>query len=217
MEGCSGTSRIGKRVYFYYRCRGCGFRIPAEEIEKVVVARIGELARKPSLLTPLVEETNRRLTLELPEVESRLGAARKELSSVNAEAGAVMRNVGSLEGSQAAVFVREHLEELAKRRAALEVTLSELEVAADRIQRTAVNRDQVVAALARFKSAYAKLQPHQRRALIRLVIAQAEVSEGVLRLHFHGNPASEEIFEQIKREPGRNPSRLSEPSKWLRR
>jgi hypothetical protein len=42
------------------------------------------------------------------------------------------------------------------------------------------------------------LRPYQRKELTRLVVARAEVSESSLRLQFHENPASEEVFEEIK-------------------
>jgi hypothetical protein len=38
------------------------------------------------------------------------------------------------------------------------------------------------------------LRPYQRKQLTRLVVARAEVSESSLRLQFHENPASEEVF-----------------------
>lgn len=111
MEGRSGTSRM-KRPYFYYFCKVCKLRIPAGEVEKVVLFRIRELAKKPSLLTPLVAETNRRLTEELPELESRRKAAVQELGAVAADADATFRHAAALDASAASVFVREKLEKL---------------------------------------------------------------------------------------------------------
>jgi hypothetical protein len=61
----------------------------------------------------------------------------------------------------------------------------------------------------------AKLQPYQRKELIRLVLARAEVSESSLRLQLHGNPASEEVFDKVKAPEGM-PLRRFEPFKWLR-
>ncbi len=62
------------------------------------------------------------------------------------------------EGSEAAVFVRERPERLAKRRAAIEA-LGELRSAAERIKLNALDRKQVASALSRFGAVYAKLQP----------------------------------------------------------
>jgi site-specific DNA recombinase len=215
MQGRSGTSRL-KRPYWYYWCKSCQLRIPAGEVEKVVLVRIRELAKKPDLLTPLVAETNRCLTEELPELESRRKAAIQELATVSAEADATFRHAAALDGSTASVFVREKLEALAERRQGLEATIAELDGAVERIRRTAVDQEKVVAAINRFRVIYAKLQPYQRKELIRLVVARVEVSESSLRLQFHGNPASEEVFDKVKAPEGM-PLRRFEPVKWLRR
>ncbi len=215
MEGRSGTSQM-KRPYFYYLCKTCQLRIPAGEVEKVVLSRIRELAKKPALLTPLVAETNRRLTDELPELEARRKVAVQELAAVSADADATFRHAAALDGSAASVFVREKLERLAVQRKGLESTVVELDDAIDKIRRTAVDQEKVVAAINRFRKVYAKLQPYQRKEMIRLVVARAEVSELSLRLQLHGNPASEEVFEKIKAPEG-GPLRRFEPFKWLRR
>lgn len=215
MEGRSGTS-VMKRRYYYYFCKACKLRIPAGEVEKVVLSRIRELAKKPALLTPLVAETNRRLTEELPELESRKRTAVQELASVSAEADATFRHAAALDGSAASVFVKEKLEKLAVQRQGLEATVAELGDAADKIRKTAVDQEKVVTAINHFRRIYNHLQPYQRKELIRLVLARAEVSESSLRLQLHGNPASEEVFEKIKAPEG-VPFRRFEPVKWLRR
>jgi hypothetical protein len=78
-----------------------------------------------------------------------------------------------------------------------------------------VDQEKVVTAINHFRKVYAHLQPYQRKELIRLVLARAEVSESSLRLQLHGNPASEEVFEKIKAPEG-VPFRRFEPVKWLR-
>jgi hypothetical protein len=86
--------------------------------------------------------------------------------------------------------------------------------ALERIRRTAVDQEKVVAAIDRFRAVYARLQPYQRKELIRLVVARAEVSESSLRLQFHGNPASEEVFDKVRAPEGITLRRF-EPVKWL--
>jgi hypothetical protein len=80
--------------------------------------------------------------------------------------------------------------------------------------RKAVDQEKVVGAIDRFRAVYVKLQPYERKELIRLVVARAEVSKSSLRLQFHGNPASEEVFDKVKAPEGM-PLRRFEPVKWL--
>jgi hypothetical protein len=48
MEGRSGTGRLGQRYYFYVcKNRDCGFRVAEKELLKVVLGRIGKIARSP--------------------------------------------------------------------------------------------------------------------------------------------------------------------------
>ena len=49
MWGHYGKGR-GIREYFYYRCEECGFKVPAAEIERVVLERIGVLSESPEIL-----------------------------------------------------------------------------------------------------------------------------------------------------------------------
>jgi hypothetical protein len=87
------------------------------------------------------------------------------------------RHAAALDGSTASVFIKEKLEKLAAQRQGLESTVAELDGALERIRRTAVDQEKVVAAINRFRLVHAKLQPYQRKELIRLVVARAEVSE----------------------------------------
>jgi site-specific DNA recombinase len=67
MEGRSGTGRLGEKHY-YYVCKNkdCSFRVAEKELLKVVLGRIGKIARSPRLLGILVAITNENLHAEVP-------------------------------------------------------------------------------------------------------------------------------------------------------
>lgn len=53
-------------------------------------------------------------------------------------------------------------------------------------------------------------------AAVFVELTNAEVTRRVLKLQLHGEPASEEPFERIEKEPGAKRPRFFEPFKWLR-
>lgn len=217
MEGRSGTS-AQRKVYFYYRCKNpaCRFQAPAGEVEKVVVGRIRELARKKAVVKALVGEVNEKLRADLPELRSRRGVVESDLAAVRNEAERLVQKLGSLEGTEADVFVRERLSELGSRRKGLESALEELNRAEEKVKQKAVDEEAVLEALGRFHSVWARLQPWQRKNLVRLVVSRISLSESELRLHFRGEFGPVEVLEKQNSAPGGIPRR-AEPCNWLRR
>ncbi len=113
------------------------------------------------------------------------------------------------------MFVEEKLAELGKLRSGLQTSLEEIDTTVTQIRANAVDEEKVLSALKQFPKLYAQLAPFQRKELVRLVVAKAEVGDGVVRLHFHGKPASEATLETL-RAPGGSVPRRSERSNWLR-
>ncbi len=217
MEGRSGTS-ARKTTYFYYRCKSptCRFQAPAGEVEKVVVGRIRELARKKTVVRALVAEVNEKLRAELPELGSRRKVVESDLAAVRSEAEKLVAQLPNLVDTGGDLFVRERLAELASRRKGLETTLEELNRAEERVKQKAVDEEAVLGALSRFHSVWARLQPWQRKDLVRLVVSRILLSESRLELHFHGELGPVEVFEKQNSAPGGD-LRRAEPFTWLRR
>jgi hypothetical protein len=215
MEGRSGTGRLGQRYYFYVcKNKDCGFRVAEKELLKVVLGRIGKIARSPRLLRTLVGITNENLHAEVPALQTRKATLEREVDEIKGQAERLLDGVG-LEGSEGEVFLKEKLSELGKRRSGLETTIAEIETTIEQIKRNAVNQEGVLASLAKFRSLYQTLPPYQQREGIRFVIANVKISEDALEISILGRPAPEEVLEKL-RAPGMHSPRRSETSTWLR-
>jgi len=83
MEGRSGTGKFGKR-YYYYRCKNneCKFKVPAEEIEKLIINRIKELSKGSDLVNQIVKLTNSKLQKELPQLKEQKTLLKNELKEI---------------------------------------------------------------------------------------------------------------------------------------
>jgi hypothetical protein len=214
MEGRSGTGRLGQRYYFYVcKNKDCGFRVAEKELLKVVLGRIGKIARSPRLLGTLVGITNENLHAEVPALQARKATLDREVNEIKGQAERLLDGVG-LEGFEGEVFLKEKLSELGKRRTGLERTIAEIETTIEQIKRNAVNQEGVLASLAKFRSLYQTLPPYQQREGIRFVIANVKISEDALEISILGRPAPEEVLEKL-RAPGMHSPRRSETSTWL--
>ena len=213
MEGRSGTGRKRTRHYYYVcRNRQCGIRIPAPEIEKVVLERIRILASDPEILKALVAETNRQLRTELPKLEEQTTALKRQLADLNSEAESLMKQIASRD-SGGNVLIAEKLDDLADRRRDMQAATDGLQVSIGQIQRQAVDETIIRQALAHISEVYECLPPYRRKDLIRLVLEHAEVSETELRLTIKGRPPTVEVLKRGGN--GSEPAPRSETSKWL--
>src|SRR5664280_689998 len=214
MEGRSGTGRLGQRYYFYVcKNKDCGFRVAEKELLKVVLGRIGKIARSPRLLGTLVSITNENLHAEVPALQTRKATLEREVDEIKGQAERLLDGVG-LEGFEGEVFLKEKLSELGKRRSGLETTIAEIETTIEQIKKNAVNQEGVLASLAKFRSLYQTLPPYQQREGIKFVIANVKISEDALEISILGRRAPEEVLEKLSA-PGMHSPRRSEPSTWL--
>ena len=202
------------RPYNVCKKKDCGFRVAEKELLRVVLGRIGKIARSPRLLGSLVAATNETLQAEVPALQARKATLEREVNEIKGQAERLLDGVG-LEGFEGEVFLKEKLSELGKRRSGLEMMIAELETTIDQIKRNAVNQEGVLASLGKFRSMYQALPPYQQREGFRLVIANVKISEDALEISIHGRPAPEEVLEKL-RAPGIHSPRRSERSTWLR-
>ena len=214
MEGRSGTGHQRQR-YYYYACKNpdCRLRIPASEIENVVLERIRILASESDILTNLVAETNRQLRTELPKLEEQHVHLEKERHNLQAETDALLKQLATMTGTDGGTLVAEKLDALAVRRKELGEGIAEVSTAIESIRRQAVDEAVVREALAHIGEVYEGLPPYRRKDLIRLVLDQAQVSETELRLGIKGRLPSVEVLKRGAQIAELAPR--SETSNWL--
>ncbi|MFC2173211.1 zinc ribbon domain-containing protein [Acidobacteriota bacterium] len=121
MEGRSGTGRRGVR-YYYYACKKkeCGFRVPANEIEGVVLERIKELSTKEDVLATIVRSTNEKLQEELPHLRKQETILQRELEDVKNFAAGILDQWSELASGDGSIFIKEKLDQLGARRREIE-------------------------------------------------------------------------------------------------
>lgn len=198
MEGICATGRKGIR-YYYYRCKNheCRFNVPAGEIEGLVLGRLKELALREDILAELVTATNQQLHQEMPQLLQQKAVLQRDLTEVKNTADGLMSQWATLAGSDGGMFLKEKLDSLAKRRRELEDGIASLETAVEEIEREAVSRDTVKAALEKMDGVFASLQPHQQKELVRLVLHKAVLSEEEIKIALYGRPPEEGRFAEL--------------------
>ena len=189
MDGCCGTGSKGVK-YYYYLCKNkdCRFKVPAGEIEGVVIERIQQLAESPVVLEKIVAATNTKLQTDLPKLTEQKETLEKDFSDVKQTADDMMDQWESLAGEGGAVFLKERLDQLGKRRTDIETALEELAIAIDEVEREAVDQETVLKALSSFGDVFDCIPPFQQKELFRLVIHKAIISEESLELALYGKP-----------------------------
>ena len=160
MEGRSGTGSKGVK-YYYYLCtnKDCRFKVPAGEMEGVVIERIRQLATEPQMIERIIAETNQKLQTDLPKVAEQQGVLEKELAGVKKTADGLMEQWETLATDDGAVFLKERLDELGKRRGQIEAGLDEVLLATEDIEKEAVDQSLVTEALANFSEVFQHIPP----------------------------------------------------------
>jgi len=199
MDGRSGTGRLGIK-YFYYGCpnKECGMRISAEEIETDVLERIKYLAADGSILEKLTEETNIRLLKQKPELEKQKTGLEKTLEEVVGQANNLLEHWSGMDGQAGSGFVKEKLNNLAKRRTELETGITEVEEALRQVTEQSVDAESVRCTLTNISEIYMQLKPFERRELIGLILKSAEVSEREIILEIYALGGQQVSPESVK-------------------
>jgi len=208
MDGRSGTGRLGIK-YFYYVCpnKECGIRISADEIEVSVLNRIKYLASDGAILEKLTQETNIRLLKQKPELEKQKQGLRKTLEGVIGQANNLLEHWSGMDAQAGGGFVKEKLNNLAKRRTELETGITEVDEALRQITEQSVNAEAVKSALTNINEIYSQLKPFERRELIGLILKSAEVNEREIILEIyalgeqHLSPESVKHSEKVRLQP----------------
>lgn len=77
---------------FYYVCknRTCRFKLPADEIEGIIIKRIKCLSSDPEIMEKLIANTNDKLMKDIPQLKNRKTHLQKELIEVKTFADGIM-------------------------------------------------------------------------------------------------------------------------------
>jgi site-specific DNA recombinase len=187
MQGVCGTGRKGRK-YYYYLCKSCKFKVPADEVEGLVLERIAHLAQDEKTLAAIVASTNERLRTELPALRDQQRVLEGELARVKTQAEALINEWATLANGDGTSFLKERLDDLGKRRGQIEEGLTALEIAIGDVERDMVDQGLVAQALADFTGVFAELKPYQQKELMRLVLHKAILGPDYLKIGLYGRP-----------------------------
>jgi hypothetical protein len=187
MQGVCGTGQKGRK-YYYYLCKNCKFKVPAEEVEGLVLARIGHLAEDKKTLAAIVASTNEKLKTELPGLRDQQRVLEGDLAKVKSQAEGLINEWATLANGDGTSFLRERLDDLGKRRGQIEESLADLEIAIGEVERDMVDQTLVARALADFTGVFAELKPYQQKELMRLVLHKAILGPDYLKIGLYGRP-----------------------------
>lgn len=187
MDGKPGTGARQVR-YYYYVCKNkeCRFKLPADEIEQIVLERIKELSGRSDILEGIVRRTNERLRTELPEFRERKSTLEKELGRINDTATGIMNDLEVIAGENGRIFVREKLEELGTRRKGIKTGIQEVEQAIREIERESVSHRDVMRALSEFSDVFGQIPPYKQKELVRLVVNRVELAPDCMKMALYG-------------------------------
>lgn len=194
MEGTCGTGRQGMK-YYYYQCKHCKFKMPAGEVEGVVIDKLKELATNDEAVSIMVEAANKELHKEMPQLKGQRDALQRKLDDVKKSADGIMEKWTAMATDDNSVFLREKLDELAKQRKDIEAGLAALDIQISDIQREAINKDDVLEALGKFAELFETLAPYLRKEIIRHVMKKAVLSPTSIKIALLGKHPKTGLFD----------------------
>jgi predicted nuclease with TOPRIM domain len=106
------------------------------------------------VLEEIVSATNAKLQTDLPTLIEQKETLEKDLADVKKAADGILDQWEQLTGEEGAVFLKERLDQLGKRRTEIEAALEELELAVKEVEREAVSQKIVLEALGNFTEVF---------------------------------------------------------------
>jgi site-specific DNA recombinase len=199
MEGGSGTSQIKKR-YYYYVCKnpGCRFRLPAHEIERFIITYIRGLACKKEHIGQMVEATNGKMLKELPQLLAQKTALQKELEEVKNFAQGLLDQWTGMATDNNAVFLKDKLNELGKRRKEIEDALVSLDVLIEEVERDSVDQEMFEKLLVKFNEVFDSMLPYQQKELVDCLLHNASVSNTKMKIALYGRHTDTRLFDLLE-------------------
>ena len=194
MEGTCGSGRKGLK-YFYYHCKLCKFKMPADEIERVVIEKLKELSQRGDLINLMTQNANIELQKELPQIKAQRDALQKKIDEIKMQADGIMLKWSTIVTNENSLFLREKLDELAKERKDAEAGLQGLDLQIADIQREAIRKDDVTQALTKFASLFDNLQPYLKKEILRYVMKKAVLNSEGIKIALLGKPPDTGLFD----------------------
>jgi site-specific DNA recombinase len=199
MEGTCGTGRSGNK-YFFYICKNkdCRFKLPADEIERIIIERIKYLSSDSGLMQKLIEHTNEKLMKELPQLKCRRTHLQKELAEVKAFADGIMNKWTAMATDDSSIFLKEKLAELGQRRKEIETGIASLEAMIKEIERESISQELVTLALSRFSDLFDKIKPYRQKDMVKLVLHKATLSPTKIQIALYGRQPDTGLLDLCK-------------------
>lgn len=196
MEGGSGTGQH-RQKYYYYLCKNleCKFRVPATEIEDFVIAYIKELAVQKDSLREIITATNGKLHKELPQLLSQRNCLQKELNEIKNFAQGILDQWTNMATDENALFIKDKLSELGKRRKEIENGIETLGVMIEEIERESVNQEMVELMVAKFGEIFDSIKPYQQKELINLILHRACLNRTDIKIALYGKQTDTRLFD----------------------
>ncbi|MFH1768098.1 MAG: zinc ribbon domain-containing protein, partial [Candidatus Omnitrophota bacterium] len=206
MEGGSGTSHIKKR-YYYYVCKNpeCRFRLPAHEIERFIITYIRGLACKKEHIGQMVEATNGKMLKEQPQLLAQKTALQKELEEVKNFAQGLLDQWTGMATDDNAVFLKDKLNELGKRRKEIEDALVSLDVLIEEVERDSVDQEMFEKLLVKFDAVFDSMLPYQQKELVDCLLHNACVSNTKMKIALYGRHTDTRLFDLLETQGGVRP------------
>ena len=194
MEGTCGTGHHGNK-YFYYHCKACRMKFPADEVERIIIDKIKELSHREDIVSRMAQDANSELHKELPQLKAQHEALQKRLQDIKTLADGIMIKWTSMATAENSLFLREKLDELARERKDAEAGLQALDLQTTDIQREAISKEDVMLALGKFNEVFDELPPYQRKEIIKYVMKKAVLSPEGIKIALLGKPPDAGLFE----------------------
>lgn len=196
MEGRSGTGKKGIR-YYYYRCKNnsCGFKVPADEIERVIIDRLKIISTGKGILPDIIRSANKALKKELPKLIGQRKLLINELTEIKNFASKVLSQWASLSTSDNTILVKEELDKLAIRKKQVETGLQALEDTIAEIEKETISQELIKLALNKFTDLFDSLPPYRQKELFRLTVNKVLLSDEEIKIALYGRPPEKGLLD----------------------
>jgi len=185
MEGTCGTGHQGNK-YFYYKCKHCGFKMPADEVEQVIIDQFKMLGSREDMIEAMVREANSELQKELPQLKAQREALRLKIETIKSQADGIMVKWTNMATDDNSIFLREKLDELAKQRKEAETGFTTIDIQIKDIQRDAIRKEDVLMAVDKFNSLFDTLHPYQKKEIFRILLKKAVLGPEGIKIALFG-------------------------------
>ena len=210
MEGRSGTGHHGTRYYYYVdKNPECHFKVPANEIEGLIIQRIRRLALQSDIISGIVKTTNAKIQNEAPKLIEQKRLLQRELSETNQSIDQIITNLPQLETQDNNQVIKERLDEYARRSKDIKEEVKKLEKQMNDINYNSVNQEKILTILSHFSRVFNNIKPYEQKILLKLILHKAVLGNNKLKIALSGYTPDAELFQKF------DSTVRFQPSTWL--